>query len=243
MHAAELREKARSLALAGVNDCEIARRLGLPRTTVRDMRVPRRTERPTCPRCWRPTRAVRFTAGEYAELLGLYLGDGCIVEAGRTQRLRLALDARHPQVVAETRALLAGCFPENRAAVVGADAGATAVVSMYCSHLGCLFPQHGSGQKHRRRIDLEPWQDDLVARAPWSFLRGLMHSDGCFFVNRTGRYTYLSADFCNVSADIRRLFVATCERVGVHARESGPRVRIYRRESVALLAAFVGIKR
>lgn len=243
MHAAELREEVRSLSLAGVNDCEIARRLGLPRTTVRDIRrAPQRRHRVTCPRCWRPTRPVRFTPGEYAELLGLYLGDGCIVTAGRTQRLRLSLDARYPRVVAEAQELVACCFPQNRAGVIGLDGGATAVVSMYSSHLGCLFPQHASGQKHHRPILLEPWQEALVAQAPWSFLRGMVHSDGCFFINRTGRYRYLSVDFHNLSNDILELFVAACERVGVAYRRYDLRVRIYDRASVQAFAAFVGVK-
>ncbi len=38
---------------------------------------------------------MRFGPAEYAELLGLYLGDGHVVRAGRTHRLRLSLDARH----------------------------------------------------------------------------------------------------------------------------------------------------
>ena len=243
MHAAWVSEEVRSLAAVGLNDCEIARRLELPRTTVRDIRRGGpAAEHPACPRCWRATKPIRFTAGEYAELLGLYLGDGCIVRAGRTERLRLSLDARYPRIVAEARELVAACLPANRVSLVRADDGATSVVSAYSSHLSCLFPQHGPGQKHRRRIVLEPWQEDLARQAPWSFIRGLMHSDGCFFINRTGSYAYLSCDFCNASGDIRRLFGWACELVGVDHRINGKRVRIYRRESVSRVAQFVGVK-
>lgn len=242
MHAAEVRETVRALALAGVNDCEIARRTGLARTTVRDIRRGRGTDRPACPRCWRATREVRFTPGEYAELLGLYLGDGCIVRAGRTQRLRLSLDAKYPTTVAEARALVAGVLPQNRVAIVHADGGATAIVSTYSSHLSCLFPQHGAGKKHHRRIVLEPWQQALVDEAPWALLRGLVHSDGCFFINRTGRYRYLSVEFHNLSGDILDLFGAACERVGVVYRRYERRVRIYDRTSIHEFAAFVGVK-
>lgn len=242
VHTAELRDDIRQLAAAGVNDCEIARRLELPRTTVRDIRKRAPTGRVVCPRCWRPTHPMTFTPGEYAELLGLYLGDGCIVTAGRTQRLRLSLDSRYPSVVAEARRLLTTCLPANRVSAVRADGGATTILSVYSSHLACLFPQHGAGKKHHRAITLEPWQQEIVDEAPWSFLRGLMHSDGCFFINRTGPYAYLSADFCNHSRDIRELFAAACARVGIEARPSGNRVRIYRRESVGLLAIFVGLK-
>ena len=243
MHHATVREEVRTLAAAGVNDCEIARRLELPRTTVRDIRKPRRRERPLCPRCWRPTRSVRFTAGEYAELLGLYLGDGCISDGPRTQHLRISLDSRYPTLVAETKRLVERCLPANRVSLVKADAGATTIVSAYSSHLSCLFPQHGPGKKHQREIRLQPWQQQSVRDAPWSFLRGCVHSDGCFFINRTGRYRYLSLEFHNLSGDILDLFAGACDAVGATYRRYDRQVRIYDRATVHDFAAFVGVKR
>jgi hypothetical protein len=41
--------------------------------------------------------------------------------------------------------------------------------------------------KHERPIVLEPWQRELVAATPWALLRGLIRSDGCVFINRTGK--------------------------------------------------------
>lgn len=243
MHAPAIHDAVRELVERGLTDGAIGRELGLARTTVRDIRTSVGAERERCHRCWAPTRPLHFSAGEYAELLGLYLGDGHVVRAGRTYRLRIALDARHPQIVAEACALLERCFPKNRVSVAGLDGGRTRVVSLYSSHLPCLLPQHGHGKKHRRAVLLEPWQQTLVDAAPWSLIRGLVHSDGCFFINRTGRYRYLSVTFDNLSADIRALFVAACERVGVTCRPSGTSVRIYRRRDVALFAAFVGLKR
>jgi hypothetical protein len=244
MHPAAVHEEVRRLAAAGVNDCEIARRTGLPRTTVRDIRRARGPRpRATCPRCWRPARPIRFTPGEYAELLGLYLGDGCISEGPRTQRLRLALDARHAQIVDDAIALLARCFGANSVGVTFADGGATAVVSVYSSHLACLFPQHGAGKKHDRRILLEPWQESLVDAAPWAFLRGCIHSDGCFYINRTGRYRYLSVEFHNRSSDVLDLVAHACDTVSVRYRRYAKDLRVYDRASVRELAAFVGCKR
>jgi hypothetical protein len=162
----EMRSEVLRLIGAGHNDCAVSRELGIPRTTVRDIRRPRRIERERCWRCGRPSRAIRFTPGEYAELLGLYLGDGHISKLARTQRLRISLDSRHVGVVRETTALVTRCFPKNRVEVLTRDAGATSVVSVYSSHLACLFPQHGPGRKHARPIVLEPWQSALVEAAP-----------------------------------------------------------------------------
>jgi len=68
-------------------------------------------------------------------------------------------------------------------------------------------------------------------------------SDGCVFINRTGRYAYESYDFSNHSRDILDLFVATCTRVGVDCRVYEKRAKIYRRASVALMLENVGRKR
>ena len=233
------------LIAQGLGDDEVAHRLGLPRTTVRDWRRPRylrRTVVSRCPRCWRPARPVDLDAAGYAELLGLNLGDGCIAKLPRTERLRLFLDARYTRVVAETEALLRRAFPANRVGRLLRHDGSMVVLWVYHGHLSCLFPQHGEGKKHDRPIVLEPWQEALVAAAPWAFLKGCIRSDGCVFVNRTGRYEYLSYDFANRSAHIREQFARVCASVGVECRPAGERVRIYRRASVERLLVHVGIK-
>jgi hypothetical protein len=195
-----------------------------------------------CWRCWHPSRQVVFSPSDYAELLGLYLGDGYIGELARTERLRLFLDARHTRIVAETDALLRRCFPDNRIGRLAPGAASMVVLWVFHSHLGCLFPQHGPGKKHERPIVLEPWQKALLDAEPWAFLRGCIRSDGCAFVNRTGKYEYLSYCFDNESHDIRALFVRACRRVGVDCRPAGTSVRVYRRASVALMLEHVGVK-
>jgi hypothetical protein len=115
---------------------------------------------------------MSFTSGEYAELLGLCLGDGRIVRVGRTRRLRLFLVAKYPVLADEARSLLEHCLPGNRVSVTRLQERSTLVVSLYSVHLACLFPQHGSGVKHNRQIVLDGWQHGLVRAAPWSLLRG-----------------------------------------------------------------------
>jgi hypothetical protein len=244
MHTPELRRAALELLAAGVNDCEIARRLQLPRTTVRDMRrsAARPSPRPRCPRCWRPTPLVCFTSADYAELLGLYLGDGHIARVGRTEKLRISMDARYPTLVVASEMLLRRCFPANRVGRVTASEGRNVIPHVYNSHLSCLLPQAGNGKKHDRRIVLEAWQEAHVAAAPWALLRGLIRTDGCVFVNRTGPYEYVSYAFRNLSADILDLFTATCETVGLRPRRTARDVRLNRRADVARLLVHVGRK-
>jgi hypothetical protein len=246
------------LVESGLNDCEVSRRLGVPRSTIRDWRRPTYVPKQpsvleTCPRCWRATRPLRFTHEDYNELLGLYLGDGHISEFPRTFRLRITLDAKYPDIIRNGHALLRRCFPSHRSSVQRKGmTGKCANLSLYSSHLPCLFPQHGPGPKHARDIHLETWQRDSLERAPWAFLAGCIRSDGCAFVNRTDihrvkPYEYLSYEFSNKSKDILDLFVSTCRRVGVDVRVNCDRrgrwsVRINRRPSVALMLEHVGLK-
>ncbi len=249
MHSFAVREQALTLIQAGFNDCEVARRTGIARTTIRDWRKPRYEPRAmagpriACPRCWRSARQMSFAAGDYSELLGLYLGDGYLVRMPRTWRFRLYLDSRHGEIVSESHALLERCFGSNKVSSLYRHDGAMTILSLYSSHLPCLFPQHGPGQKHRRPIALEPWQQSHVAQHPWRFLRGCIRSDGCSYINRTGPYEYLSYEFSNSSPDILALFCETCDQVGVEYRRYAKRARVYRRPSVALMEANVGVKR
>lgn len=115
-----------------------------------------------------------------------------------------------------------------------------------------VFPHGGPGKKHERRIVLAPWQRSIVDRHPEELIRGLLHSDGCRTTNRfrvrlpSGRlatYEYARYFFSNRSSDIRELFCAACERVGVRWTQSNPRnISISHRKSVAILDSFVGPK-
>jgi Homeodomain-like domain-containing protein len=247
VHSLEVRSNALALTSKGLNDCEVARRTGIPRSTIRDWRNPSYVPKAVthgllCPRCWQPAyRRIEFTEADYAELLGLYLGDGHIVRAGRTMRLRIFLDVRYPGIIGDARSILERSFPENGVSL-SISRETTVIVSLYSSHLPCLLPQHGLGKKHERRIVLEPWQEQIVQSEAWSFLRGCIRSDGCVFINRTGAYRYLTYDFSNRSSDIRQLFMEACDLVGVSYRHHGHRVRVNRRKSVELMAAGVGVK-
>jgi hypothetical protein len=243
VHAPAERQAALELVALGLNDCEVSRRLGIPRRTIRDWRVLPGRPVETCWRCWASTSAVRCSADDYAELLGLYLGDGHITEMARAQRLRLMLDAKYCEIVEDAADLLARVVPQNKVGRQTPHEGRMVTLHAYHRHWTCLLPQHGPGKKHDRRVALEPWQQALVDAAPWSFLRGCIRSDGCVFINRTGKYAYESYEFANLSQDLLDLFAATCDHVGVEYRRYTKSIRIYRRASVGLMLEHVGRKR
>jgi hypothetical protein len=121
----------------------------------------------------------------------------------------------------------------------------------YSKHWPSLFPQHGPGRKHERKIELEPWQQEIVNSHPGDFARGLFHSGGCRLMNRVRRpikdgerwYEYPRDLFVNRSADIHRLCGEALDRLGVAWRFSKPTtISVARREAVARLDEFVGPK-
>jgi hypothetical protein len=120
-------------------------------------------------------------------------------------------------------------------------------VSAYWNHWPCVFPQHGPGVKHLRRITLNGLQWELVRRDPQALVRGLIHSDGCrhFAVERKGKSVrrVLRYSFKNRSEDILQIFMTACGLIDVRfTRSSVTTVSVYRKEAVARLEAFIGPK-
>jgi len=232
------------LVRAGLNDCEIARRTGIPRGTIRGWRIGRapnfERSRATCAVCSGNAMALRSTP--YTYLLGLYLGDGYLVTFPRgVYKLRITCANRYPGLIRQCEFAMGQVLPNK----VGQAAKQGCVdVYSFSKHWPCLFPQHGPGRKHERKIELTGWQQDLVDIDPRPLLRGLLHSDGCRVLNWVNGTPYPRYHFSNRSPDIRAIFGRACDAIGVEWRPHNRwSLSVARRGSVALLDAFVGPKR
>ena len=223
---------------------------GIPRGTVRDWVSPQylrlSDSRPGCFRC--DPRQVVEPDG-YAYLLGLYLGDGYLVAHPRAWQLRIFQDSRYVDLVERCMDVMAA-VSQRRVSLV-ARIGCLEI-GAYWKHWIHLFPQHGRGPKHRRLIQLEPWQQEIVSSHPRPFLAGLIHSDGCRVINKITRkgsqgrlhhYAYPRYQFTNASDDIRRLFIETCDVLGLRWTQMNARhVAVSRSTDVAFLDSFIGPK-
>ena len=172
-HPADLRQRATDLRRAGQPDSAVAAELGIPRSTVRDWRLAPPAPAPSvaCHRCWGRARPVTFSAPDYAEALGLYLGDGHILRVGRSYRLRVSLDVRYPMIVAETEALLGGCSSRT----VADESSETAARRRSSPSITgtCHASSRSTDPDEARAIDrLEPWQHTLRQAAPWRSCAG-----------------------------------------------------------------------
>jgi hypothetical protein len=187
-------------------------------------------------------------ARSYAYLLGAYLGDGHIVHMRRgVYRLTIYCSLIHINVAWWITAA-AWDVIGRRVTVRPDPIDNILYVESYWKHWPCLFPQHGPGRKHERRIALEPWQQRIVAAHPEQLLRGLIHSDGSRHINRIKHpkrtYEYVRYEFTNHSNDIKRIFCDACDALGVQWRVMNREsISVARRASVARLDEFIGPKR
>lgn len=244
-------QQVRYLIAHGLGDREIAARTGIPRRTVCDWRKGRNLIRNRTLRGADCTQNHCFAAlpeTEYAYVLGLYLGDGCISQAKRgVYRLRITLDSRYPQIISECQAALNVLFPGKKAHAGQRPASRCVDVSIWSKHWPCLIPQHGGGPKHQRPIRLTDWQCRIIDNQRRPFLRGLIHSDGTRIVatERTGKRTRQAPRyaFSNRSDDIKQLFCESCDALAIRwTRPSDTQIAIYRKRSVAILDEFIGPK-
>lgn len=204
----------------------------------------------TCIRCSETAPTVPgLTLHAYAYLLGLYLGDGMIsAHPRKVFRLRIFLDRSYPLIAWECEAAMSIVMPTSKASVYAHRADRVEEVNSFSQHWPHLFPQHGAGPKHKRKIALEPWQQRVVGRYPGRLLRGLIHSDGCRVMNKIRHpkktYEYPRYLFSNRSLDIQRIFCDACDRLDIAWRQDGPwNISVARREAVAIMDRHVGPKR
>jgi hypothetical protein len=242
VRSAEEFNEVQSLIAAGMNDCAIARRTGIPRPTVRDWRrrPPIRLRLPgASSSCGVLHDFSTLPLAAYSYLLGLYLGDGCISRNGRVWRLRIILDLKYPAIIERCREAIDVLMPGQRAAVLRLPSRCVEV-SLYSPS---LLPQHGPGRKHNRLIRLEPWQEAIVYEATEEFVRGLIHSDGCRVVANDRGVRSIRYHFSNRSEDILGLFTSALDALDIPwTRSTKYIVSIYRIAATARLDTFIGPK-
>ncbi|PZG90481.1 transcriptional regulator [Streptomyces sp. NTH33] len=257
MYDMDTRKRALTLVAQGRSLNSVSKETGISRAAIRSWQtriepLGRHRARP-CPRC-RDVPGKPEDIAAYAYTLGLYLGDGCISSLCKgVYFLRITCADAWPGLIDACAEAMQRIRPDHR--VFRVQRQGCQNVTCYSKHWPCLFPQHGPGKKHERRILLEPWQQEIVDAHPWEFIRGLIHSDGCRITNWTTRlvggerkrYEYPRYFFTNTSTDIVQLFTDTLDKVGVewqplNQSRAAVTISIARKASVALMDAHVGPK-
>ncbi|MFE7297696.1 helix-turn-helix domain-containing protein [Streptomyces sp. NPDC057579] len=254
MYALETRKRALTLVSQGRSLNSVSREMGISRHAISTwlIRIAPIPRSPACVRC-APTPEPPPDGAAYAYVLGLYLGDGHVMSKPRQHHLTITCADAWPGLIDEAEAGISRVMPS--AAISRRQKQGCTDVKSFSIHWACLLPQHGPGKKHDRDIRLEAWQRAIVDTYPWEFIRGLVHSDGCRITNWTTRvvagerkrYEYPRYFFTNKSADIRRLYAETLDKVGVEWRavrrgSETLNISVARRASVALMDKHIGPK-
>jgi hypothetical protein len=229
--------------LTALTDERIAKNAAVRRGVARRAKQPARTRlMPEPPILTDASQALREDQyAVYVYLLGLYLGDGCLVRYPTTYRLEIYLDPKYPGIIESCARAMRAVHLKGLANI--RVKGSEIVVNSYGRWWLSLFPQHGPGRKHLRPIVLADWQDALVRSYPWDLLRGCLDSEGYRSRRIVRGKNYPFYGFKNESIDIRRIFEAACQQVGL--RYTIPAyniVSIARRPEVALLDSLMFTK-
>lgn len=247
MYDSTVRTRALSLLHGGLSLNATSKQLAISRSTIREWRDrPRPTPQDPLPQAPPPITDRQ----SYAHIFGWYLGDGCISAHPKgVYALRISCDDRYPGLQREVRTAIIHVHPDRRTYSV-ARIGCREIVGFW-KHWPTVFPQHGPGKKHTRRILLENWQREIIEEFPGPFLRGLFHSDGCRITNWTvrsvsgqhKRYEYPRYFFANLCEDILQLCGWALDLAGIAWRRAGTKhISVARREAVARLDEHVGPK-
>ena len=242
-----------SLFKAGRGDSEIASLTGIPRSTIsawrhgRGVRYHHRLS--TARASWRPP-----DSRSYSYLLGVYLGDGCIVTtpAGAAW-LVITLDVAYPGIVEETASAVKACFPATSVRRYARSDGSVAALQVTPPRSPVCVPRSmARAASICDRSNSRIGSPAITRRFPRELLRGLIHSDGCRTVNRfktraavraRGRVRLSALLLQQPVGRHPRVFCESCERLGLRWTQSNHRnISISHRTSVALLDEYMGPK-
>lgn len=141
----------------------------------------------------------------YSYVLGLYLSNGYIATHKYTKCFRLSQNIKYQNLIQEHINALQRLFNKQPNIVYPKNTNAVDIV-VGSRDLDFLFPQGTiEGPKNKHPIILEQWQHRIISKYPKQFIRGMMQTDGCRFLNKNSvRYSFSNAskDICNIMTEI-----------------------------------------
>jgi len=185
MHSKSVRDEALRLVSGGQSLNSVSKELSISRAAIREWRDGGVELKRGVNGCFRCRDEQPTDEAVYSRLFGFYLGDGCVSKTRSTYVLRVSCDAKYPGIIADVTRAVEGVHCCG--SVCHVKAPGCVVVQNAWKHWPCVFPQHGPGRKHERKLILEAWQREITQTHPADFLRGLFHSDGCRAQNWTTR--------------------------------------------------------
>jgi intein-encoded DNA endonuclease-like protein len=225
-YAPQDRENVRKLFDNGKTKSEISRETGIPFRTIVDWVNPKLKGR-EYKNCYTPI--IDFDSyldteekqKAYSFILAVYLCDGNIstFKTFRAPLIRFYNDTQYPKNTQEWAQNLQILLPENFINIHKKKTSNCFVVCTYSKKLLDLFPQHGIGKKHNRKLELTDWQKKIIEKHPQEFIRGCIQSDGCIYFQSVGKYSYKKYSFTNRSEDIIDFFLLALKFCGIEKKK------------------------
>ena len=242
MKTIEQRQKVFEYHEKGLNKTEISKLTNVSRSTIREwLNNPKPIKQSFNPKNYILENGLEIN---YSYLLGLYLGDGYIDEMPRTWRLRIFLSDKYEKLNEFVVTQLKKLFPENVINPHPHPKHNMITIYVYSNNIPLFFPQIGKGMKHKRKIKLMEWQEDIIV--PKFLIMGLFHSDGSYYIrkNNGNGNKYPAYDFRNESDDLHKIFKKYCEVLGINSIFSTKpkNAHVYKRDDVKKLVEIIGTK-
>lgn len=220
MISSEKYDNVMKLLSYGHSIAEVSRMTGVNRSSISNWKI--RGERVSSPLDLSdPTKCITSMHSElteeikkaYSYILGLYLGDGCIYELDRTEKMTITLDKQYEVLNNYTVETLGKFFKKSPYIFDRSlhGRGNAIDVNICTSTLSLLFPQHGKGKKHNRDIILTDWQLDVID--PISIVKGLIMSDGSYYIDRQSGIMKYS--FSNKSVQLIGILAKYLSELGI----------------------------
>ena len=154
----------------------------------------------------------------YSYILAIYLCDGYInnYKTFRAPLIVLYNDSKYVNNTNSWASNLQTIFPTSSINIRKRKQSNCFMVSTYTKKIFDLFPQHGRGAKHTRKLNFADWQLKIIEEFPREFVKGCIESDGSIYIQTIGKYTYKKYTFTNKSEDIIDLFLQTLGLIGIN---------------------------
>ncbi|MCI0556092.1 MAG: helix-turn-helix domain-containing protein [Anaerolineae bacterium] len=135
---------------------------------------------------------------ELAYLVGVYLGDGCLIQSSRTELLDIACDAKYHGLIERFTNLVNQVF--GKAPVLQKDPSSNCVhIRLYGTGISATLGMD-LGPKNRRDLHIPSWIKENEDFTRWC-LRGLFETDG-YIHYRRGRDKSVVVGFSNTNESL-----------------------------------------
>lgn len=164
-------------------------------------------------------------SNEYAELIGIILGDGCVTAFPRTEALRITCNSEQRGYITHIAALMQRIFNKKPSVHKRKNQNTTDVV-LYKNRLSEIL-QISCGNKIKNGVSVPSW---IKSRNSYAIqcLKGLFETDGCFHED-SANYTCVM-EFKNVCRNLLQDVYWMLKRFGYHPQIGKVYVRLARKK-------------